>query len=241
MDSRIPTQHCLEIGKQQELKRKSVICVIAQFCGVLFSIMLLAGCVTARLPTPEEKKAVKSGEMAIVLLKIECIDEDGLTFESFPNFLYNIWLALGSFETGGEPKLIHSLRFLSPESRREGWTFFVLPPGTYYMTFFASGHHFQELPLYWHSTTPRWRIDVPDNSNLIYSGTLQIFCFTEIFALGTAKRYRSTSKVNVINEHNIAKQLFNNHFPEYNHVHIALMQREYWPIILHAPLPCDFK
>jgi hypothetical protein len=241
MDSRIPTQHCLEIGKQQELKRKSVICVIAQFCGVLFSIMLLAGCVTARLPTPEEKKAVKNGEMAIVLLKIECIDEDGLTFESFPNSLYNIWLALGTFETGGEPKLIHSLRFLSPESRREGWTFFVLPPGTYYMTFFACGHHLQELPPYWHSTTPRWRIDVPDNSKLIYSGTLQIFCFTELFGLGTAKRYKSTSKVNVVNEHNIATQLLKQHFSESGDVHVALMQRHRGPIILHAPIPTTAK
>jgi hypothetical protein len=107
-----------------------------RFSSVLAMAINLVGCAASiGLPTARESAAMSAGEKKIVLLRLECTVQNQ-PYEPFRPSLgaeFNIGLGLGSFETGGRPKFIDTLRFLSPESRREGWTYFVLPPNIYYL------------------------------------------------------------------------------------------------------------
>lgn len=85
---------------------------------------------------PVGRRNVDIGEDVIVLLNVQCTI-DNQPYESFINPTFTtepIFLfGLGSFETIGKPILV-SHRFLSEESRRAGWTYFMLSPGVYYLT-----------------------------------------------------------------------------------------------------------
>lgn len=179
---------------------------------------------------PVERSDRDTGEKAAVLLNIQCTI-DNQPYESFieptfttePIFLFG----LGSFETIGEPKFV-THRFLSPESRRTGWTYFMLSPGVYYLAVLgpdssvvskASGKYLQEAP--------RWRIDIPQNVKAVYVGTLQFKGKSNGQLLFGGKIIIPTGgdEPAIRDDHLIASGLISHHFPDAGEAKNILMQR----------------
>lgn len=215
--------------------------VLLRLCGILVSVIHLVGCVvTTGLPTATEMKAVSVGEKAIVLLRVESTIENQQPYEPFASSLAddNISFGLGGFETGGEPERTEIQRFLSPESRRAGWTYFVLPHGTYYLAVYPPRR--TDIFTYLRSlaSAPRWQIDIPTGAKLIYAGTLQLTGESDWLLFGgrIMSSIRS-GEINVADDRQNAFKLLAEHFPELGLGQAVLMRRQKGPIILHSPLP----
>jgi len=206
-----------------------------------FIVNLLFGCSRWYfLPTPDEYNLVKAQQRAIVLLRVTSI-VDGEPYKPFRKPLdseLNIGLALGSFETGGEFRWVTPLRFLSAATRDEGWTFFVLKPGTYYLAASPPPLGGVSVSAYERGfdRVPRWRFDVPLNAKTIYIGTLYISGKGQKL-LWEGKKMVSLDKqgMSVLNEEDLAKKVSSGHIPEFDGLETALMKHHEGPLILRTP------
>jgi hypothetical protein len=206
-------------------------CIFASFLGA---------CASVGLPTVQEKTAVGAGTKTIVLVRVECTIEDQQPYEVFAHSLMddNISFGLGSFDTGGEPTRLTSLRFLSPESRKDGWTYFVLPQGVHYLAVYPPRR--TDVLTYEQSikNTPRWRMDIPPDVRLVYAGTLRLTGESTQLLFG--ERIMTSIQfdaANVTNDEELARKLLTEQFPELGEVRTVLLRRHQGPAILHAPLP----
>ena len=200
----------------------------------------LAGCASTGLPTMEEKTAVGASEKAVVLLRVECSVEERQPYEAFSHAVMddNINFGLGSFETGGEPRRLALLRFLSPESRKDGWTYFVLPHGVHYVAVYPPRR--TDLLTYERSlkNAPRWRLDVPPGARLVYAGTLRLTgeSISLLFG-GRMMTSIRTGEMSVANDEELARKLLAEEFPGLGEVQSVLLRPQQGPVILRAPLP----
>lgn len=220
-----------------------------RFSGLLASVIHLVGCASTGLPTARERTAISVGEKAVVLLRVESTIENQQPYEPF-HFYWGVYLVddsisfgLGDFKTGGVPKRMETLRFLSPESGRNGWTYFVLPHGIYYLAVYPPRR--TDISTYegrLHNA-PRWRIDVPENARLVYAGTLHLTGESDPLLFGgRAMMSIRSDQITVGNDHELAGRLFAEHFPGVGEGQVVLMQRhEGGPIILRSPLPAPTK
>jgi len=198
-----------------------------------FLVNLLLGCST--LPTSEEYNLVKAHQRAIVLLRITSI-ADSKPHKPFHGRLEgDLWIQMGlaSFETGGELKWVTPPRFLSEATREEGWTFFVLKPGTYYLAVLPPPHGRMSVSVYeqWFERAPRWRFDVPLNAKTVYIGTLHI----SGHAVGKKMVSFYEQGMTVFNEEDLAKKIASEHIRDFEGLETALMKRHEGPIILKTP------
>jgi len=198
---------------------------------VFFCLMMLCSCVPSAVITAKDKAALASGEKALVLLRIQC-SVDNQPCEPFikPSFTVEpiFVFGLGTFETVGEPKYaIHG--FLSQEARQAGWIYFLLPPGIYYLAVLGpdsavisktdSTNDFRDAP--------RWRLDVLENTKLIYVGTLHFTGKTEGKLLFGGKVIYpvNTDEIPLQDEREPASHLLAEHFPNAGEVKTILLQR----------------
>ncbi len=200
----------------------------------------LVGCASTGLPDAKERAAVDAGEKAIVLVRLQCTIENRQPYEAFSHLLMddNISFGVGSFRTGGEPERLALLRFLSPESRRNGWTYFVLPHGTHYLAIYPPRR--TDVFTYMRETknAPRWRIDVPQDARLVYAGTLQVSGTSDSLLVGGAiMRSIRTEETSVTNDEALARELLSAEFPDFGEVRTVLLRPQRGPTILHSPLP----
>jgi|GEM_PF-1734431 len=204
----------------------------------------LAGCTSLNVLSDAEKSAINAGEKTVVLLKIEC------TIDNKPQepFRASMWtgepivaLGIGGFETVGEPgRVAHG--FLSEDSRRAGWTCFALPSGVYYLAVLGpeSDAGIKNI-----REAPRWRVDIPENTRLLYIGTLQLTGRADgAFLLGgKIIKPANNEEFIVKNEQELAKSLLAEHFPGGGEMKTSPMQR--WrrgdPIIIRTPKPDSGK
>ena len=167
-------------------------------------------------------------EKAVVLLNIQCtIDNQPYdafiepTFTTEPIFLFG----LGSFESIGQPKLV-THRFLSPESRHSGWTYFMLSPGIYYLAVLGPNSSAVSSEKYLQEA-PRWRIDIPKNVKAVYVGTLQFAGIThgQLLFGGKIIIPAAGDEPTIRDDHLIASGIISRHFPDAGDVKTILMQR----------------
>ena len=214
----------------------------------LFSVAIfvshLAGCASTGLPTVKERTAVGAGEKAIVLLRVQCTIERQQPYEAFSYSLMddNISFGLGSFKTGGEPERLALLRFLSPESRKNGWTYFVLPHGIHYLTVYPPRR--TDVFTYERGirNAPRWRIDIPQDARLVYAGTLRFTGESDGLLLGgRIMRSIRIDEMSVTNDEELARKLLTEEFPGFGEAQTFLLRLQQGPTILRSPLPSPTK
>ncbi|MCD6681647.1 MAG: hypothetical protein LT102_13530 [Burkholderiaceae bacterium] len=207
---------------------------------VLASILLaLVGCASTGAPTAEERTAVAASEKAIVLVRVQCTIENRQPCEPFRHVVGddNIGVGLGSFQTGGEPERLAS-RFLSPQSRKDGWTFLVLAPGTYYLAFYPPRRTDVFTYARGIKDAPRWRIDVPPDARIAYVGTMRLSGASDRLLFGgSIMRSIRADEMSVANEEELARALVKAELPGAGELHTVLMKLQEGPTILHAPLP----
>lgn len=227
------------------LSRKNNAVNMLIFFLALASTVYLSGCaVSTGLPTSKELAAIQGGDRAVVILRVDCTIENHKFYEPFSSFGLddNISFGLGSFETGGKPDRLQQLRFMSPESRRTGWTYFVLPHGTYYLAVYPP--RLTGVIDYARSleNVPSWRMDIPANTKFIYAGTLRITADSNWLLFGnrivSSIRY---DEITVADERQTAIKLFTEIFPGLGEMQTILMRRQEGSIILHSPLSIDMK
>jgi outer membrane protein assembly factor BamE (lipoprotein component of BamABCDE complex) len=179
---------------------------------------------------PEKAAADKK---AIVLLRIECTI-DGQSHEPFvtPSFTVEPIFAfgIGSFANAGEPNFVGS-KFLSDESRHDGWTYFTLSPGVYYLAVlgpdsgvvsYAGALDSKEYV----RRAPRWRIDVPDDARLIYAGSLQFAGkIDDKLAFGATIINPTGDEPVLSDQHELASSLLAEHFPDASDTKTILLRR----------------
>lgn len=190
--------------------------------------------------TASSNAQVAAGDKAIVLLRVESTTSDGQAYEPFASALQedNVHLGLGTFETGGEPRRGVIQHYLSPESRRAGWTCLALPHGTHYLAFYPPRR--TDYASFERSirNAPRWRVDVPAHARLVYVGTLRLAGESDALLLGgrilRSIRYADAS---VVDDRRTAARLLAERYADLGEPQVALMQRHEGPIILRSPLP----
>ena len=200
--------------------------------------VLLAGCASTGALTQSEQAAIADGREAIVLLRVECTI-DGRPYEPFSFGLGadNVSFGLGSFDTGGAPRAVGQ-RFLSEESRRAGWTYFVLRPGVYYLAVRPpqrSDWRAYERSL---QTGPRWRIDVAEGAKAVYVGSLRLTGDADPLLFGDRiMRSIRADASSVEDERELARELMAREVPAAGETETVLMRRwhEGEPIIIRTP------
>ncbi len=224
--------------------------------SVLATLVILFGCATTAL-TAKDETAINDGDKAIVLVRVLC-SIDGQPFEPcifrrHARILSDnifIGFALGSFDTFGDPKGVVN-QILSDESYEEGWTFFVLSPGIYYL--YVRGPDSSEISkrasVEYYTTSfrdaPRWRIDVPDRARWIYAGTLTLAGKVEGILLFGDEIITpvSNQELPLRDDSDSANKLLTTHFPKVGEVQTILMRQWYpgAPFIFRSPLPGKIK
>lgn len=159
----------------QSSRRYSVYSRLSQALTVTILFILLAGCASTGTPDGKELAEIRSIQKSVVLLRVDA-RIGNRPYQAFKNDLVddNLCFGLGSFDTGGRLHRIEKQRFLSTESRLNGWTYLVLTPGTYYLTIQPARR--TDIFTYQRrfDAPPRWRLEVPPKASILYAGTLRL-------------------------------------------------------------------
>lgn len=239
----IPSQH-------RRVEVRELGCSRGAWAGLLRILGALAlfinpvGCASLDVLTATERAGVSAGEKAIVLIRVKCtIDNEPYEPFSFSTVMDNVSFGLGTFDTMGEPRTVGH-RFLSEESRRAGWTYFVLSPGVYYLAVRPPQRTDWRAYEKMLQAAPRWRIDIPEHAKLIYVGTLDLTGESDPLLLGgRIMRSIIAEEATIEREYELASRLLSEHFPDAGEAKTVQMQR--WhrgdPIIIRSPLPGSSK
>ena len=197
-------------------------------------LILLSSCyamIFTGLPSAKDYELIKAGKRSIVLLRVTC-EVNGEPYEVFQSGLSPddpIGLGLGGFETGGNLLQIQP-KFLSSQTRKDGWLYFILEPGLYYLT--------AQPPLTYHfssKTSYLWRLDVPSDVEFVYIGTLHLPSTGEKLLFGTTRISFIADSILVSDEQEVAHKIAGDFFPELKTFKTMLMARHKGPLILKTP------
>ena len=205
---------------------------------VIATLVVLTGCASMNAPTGRELEDVRDAHKTIVLLRVEA-KIDSLPYEPFRSDLVddNICLGLGSLDTGGHLSRIENQRFLSPESRREGWIYMVLTPGIYYLTVQPTRRTDIFTYLRRFEAPPLWQMNISKGTRVLYAGTLRVSGIGDplIFG-GSLMREILDSSVDSLDQQSAAT-LSAAHFPDLGLPQVTLLQAyEGGSLLFRSPL-----
>lgn len=126
------------------------------------------------------------------------------------------------------------MRFLSDESRREGWLYLLVPPGTLYLAFLPPRRTDLFLYLAMFNPAQPWRVDLNRESQLVYAGTMVIDGEKGFLLFGDGYLANFTS-MEIRDDREEAQRLAASFFSELGKIETVLMQRHEGPIILTTP------
>jgi len=193
-----------------------------KFIFYLVIIIFLCGCISTGLPTPREFASIQGGKLSIVLLRIICEWKDGTPANPYhmANLTEMINVGIGSFLVGGKVEPVQH-RYLSRVARKQGWMYLILEPGTHHFVFST----LKTGPLY----RPRFKVNIPMNNQIVYAGTLYIYCrggWKDILG----EKYcgdLNASRMDVLNEEGAVVELANDYLSDFESPQTILMQRIY--------------
>ncbi len=133
------------------------------------------------MTSESDRTEIKRGRKAIVLVRLALAGPDGRHTEPFPircqrkglcpsNFFVSL---RGSDQLWGSVTRVVQERFLSEESRKLGWAYFLVSPGFYYMTVDRNLDN-GGFQISRGSQFGRWLIEVPPDAPIVYAGTLRL-------------------------------------------------------------------
>jgi hypothetical protein len=201
------------------------------FIRYIFPIIIIGiftGCARHKLPTAKERSYILKGKKTIVLLRVTPELEDGTSVEPFRSTLGldNIYIGLGSFLVGGKVKGV-ATRFLSPETRKQSWTYLILEPGIHYIVFLGP---LINNAFSWDKKLGydvRFRVDIPKNKSLVYIGTLHLYCKSrskwQSYGF-TFCKYSVRNQVVIRNEESLARKLATEYLSDFGPPQTLLMQ-----------------
>ncbi len=203
---------------------------------LLSLVILIAGCAsppTVRLPNIQEEASIQLKEKTIVLLRLN-VEKDGEPFNPFKRYGYRTHttfrLKLSNMDEGDDPRyidnsLIWNIPAVSPslESRKEGWMYLVLKPGTYYLSVFPPG---SKEPRKFDDESPQvsaFRFYVPKGEPIMYIGSLSVSCKWSRGIIGNF--IGESSEIAVTDETESAKKVAQASLIKYGQMSTSLMQQ----------------
>ena len=203
---------------------------------ILALINILTGCATTgvRLPNIQEEKSVLLKEKTIVLLRLK-VEKDGEPFNPFNKLIAGsghmyFRLKLANMDEGEYPEYItldysqYNIQAASPslESKKEGWMYLVLNPGTYYLSFFPPGSKepssFDVSP-----QVSAFRFYVPEGESIMYVGSMSVSCE---WSRGIIRNFiGESSEIVVTDETESAKKIAQASLIKYGQMSTSLMQQ----------------
>jgi hypothetical protein len=192
---------------------------------VLFLIFcVLTSCVYNRSPSKSEFLDITEGQKSLVLLRVTCDYAGESPVESSSGCIAGETIAMGDFDTGGELEQIDFLKSFSPETSKQGWAYWVLEPGIYYIGFQAlrTSDVFTHIKK-WRYVQP-FRFDIQTDSSVVYIGTMHLQCSSTWNLLG-AKNCTSILSQVVRNEEALAQKLVSENLKAMGNPTTVLMQR----------------
>lgn len=201
------------------MKNKNLLTVL------FFTFWILTSCVSIRPLAESELMAITEGRKSLVLLRVTCDIAGEPTVESSAGCIAgeNAAIAMGNFDTGGALEQIVPLKSFSAKTSKQGWTYWVLEPGIYYIGF--QGQRRTDAFTYnaqW-NYVKRYRIDVSPDSPVVYIGTMHLECSSDWFLFG-AKYCCFIDKQIVRNQETQAQKLVSEKLKEMSRPITALMQ-----------------
>lgn len=192
---------------------------------LFFSFWVVTSCAFNKPPTKGEYLAIKEGQKSLVLLKVTGEITGESAIDAFSSFAAdeNFNIAVGDFETGGALKRIENQKFLSAKTRKQGWIYFILEPGIYYLGF--QGPRWTDVFTYeaqWENVQ-RYRIDIQPDSPVVYIGTMHLQCRSAWNLLGVKNCAHIYSQV-VKNEEVLAQKVASENLKTTDRPKTVLMQ-----------------
>jgi hypothetical protein len=191
--------------------------LFSRFIFLIVITLTVASCTTG-LPTANERSDVQSGKKSVVLLRITCESaEDNTPIEAFPKVSNPVYIFEGGPIIGGKVDVAGAYRFLSPETRKQGWVFLYLEPGIHYLVFEGVLSYRQMF------YSPRYEVKIPENAPIVYIGSMHLYCRKYDFgrSCGTFDKCRMI----VSNEEIKAKKLQEEFLPDLGSFQTVLMER----------------
>lgn len=207
------------------------------FVGLLVSITALLGaCAMTEPPSAQDLEKVNAGDKTILLFRV-AVTLDGEPHEPFSGSLAddNVGVALGTFETGGRVRQSELVRFLSDDSRAQGWAYVVTEPGTLYMAFLPPRRTNVLRYASMFKGATRWRVDAPPDADVVYAGTVAITGAPGWSFFGNY--LKTIDAIEIRDERAAAEKIVKRFLPNLDAFAIAPMQRHFGPVILTTPDP----
>jgi len=157
---------------------------------------------------PASNKEDPFHQKAVVLIRISG-EVGGKPYPVFSRSMfsdYNVSLSLSGFDSGGEGTRMLWNRFPSDETRKQGWTYFLLKPGTHYLAVHSRSEDGSV------GRKGYWRINVPVDTKLVYAGTIHHLGRIKKFWFGGTRfaPYKRFTR----NEEDLAHKITASHFPD---------------------------
>jgi len=209
----------------------------ALLCTFMFAVLLAACVITGGPPTATELGKIHEQGKAIVLFRVVLEEPSGTRIKPFDSLMAsdNLILGWGDFDTGGIPnKKIAPIRFLSSDSRDQGWIYLTLTPGMYYLAVQTSAAAWAGADL---RSAPRWVIDIPTGASFVYAGSLH-FPAIRRSLIGAPENvgFIDASRSQIRNQAAQAKSLAAEHLGDLGPFKTVLMERHKTDtFILRAP------
>lgn len=145
-------------------------------CAIILALAG-AGCATiSSVPKASKMQSRDGGQKAVLLLRV-ITEVEGKSAAAFPSSVLPwdmIAFGVGDFSSGGQIKPA-ILRFLSAESREQGWAYLLLEQGQVY--YLAAHEPISTSPDEYNArwaVCPRWSVELPINTRVVYGGTLYL-------------------------------------------------------------------
>lgn len=215
------------------MKTKSFVIFLLEIVVFSALIVLLTSCgiVKTGLPDTKENQSIQSGTAALVLLRVTGSLDDGTRVGTFDDFsqVGNVNLGLCLYVPQGEVELVSPQRFLSSETKEQGWIYFIVKPGTHYLALIGTcqlgslpGKIQCEKRL---NRARLWQIVIPEAARLIYIGSMHLRCWSDLYAFhDPVCSGFNEDKMIVRNEENLAKQLASTYLDQFGSMHTILMK-----------------
>jgi hypothetical protein len=210
------------------MRKVDLVKSLLQIAVLLNIIAYFISCASTGKPQAKERSLIQEGKQSIVLLRINGTLDDGTSVEPFPGSFYqdNMNIGVCSDDPEGKVERVIPQKFLSSETRKQGWIYLILKPGTHYLAFQGAR---TTIPFIWDKqlqNARRLQIDIPEVTPSIYAGTLKLRCRNAWNIVGAKNcHYYDESRMVIHDETKLAKEIVAEHLSDYGTPQTVLMRR----------------
>lgn len=195
--------------------------------------ILLSGCATIGPPNDMETGQIKSGERVIALVRFTAT-LDGFPYAAFaaegdpPSLKYrHVYYGVGGNDIP---------RFLDGKSLSEGWTYFILKPGSHELWFLSPFGLTVLQGSLAVKHAPHFAFNVPEDAEVIYIGTVHI----PVYKRGEGSKWGvvdfNPHDASFLDESNLANELVKQQLPGLSKFKTVIMEpKEEEAMILQVP------